>query len=73
MNSATTNFNICFFHHQLARIPPTVDLKRTQLQLAKSYFVEAQRMYTKILGSTHPETIDTTSHLTDVLNDLSLM
>ena len=43
LNAAVGNCNIGRFYHRLGNIQPTVDSQRTQLLLAKSHFVEAQR------------------------------
>jgi hypothetical protein len=63
VNVAFTNFNMGKFYGQLANIQPTVDAKRTQLLLAKSHFVEALRIQSKVYGPTHPSTVKTASHL----------
>ena len=72
-NTATGNFNIGGFYYRLTSIQPTDDLKRKQLLLAKSHFVEALRIQSRILGPTHPGTIKVSSGLTTVLSELSLI
>jgi hypothetical protein len=71
LNAAISNHNIGGFYFKLAKIQPTLDAKRTQLLLAKSYYEEAQRIYSKIYGPTHPSTADASSELTIVLRELS--
>jgi tetratricopeptide (TPR) repeat protein len=70
-NTAIGHYNIATFYHKLANIQPTVDLKRAQLLLAKSHFVEVRRIRSKIDGPTHPNTINVSSWLTIVLRELS--
>jgi len=48
-----------------------VDAMRTHLTIAKSHFVEAQRIWLKIHGPTHPYVIDAASRLNVVLRQLS--
>jgi hypothetical protein len=71
LNAAIGNNNLGEFCYKLARKQPTVDAKRTQLLLAKSYYEDAQRIYSKIYGPTHPSTADASSQLTIVLRELS--
>jgi hypothetical protein len=70
LNTAAGNFSIGAFYHHLANIQPTVDLKFAQLLLAKSHFVEALRIRSKIYGPTHPSTAYVSSKLTTVLREL---
>lgn len=51
----------------------TIGSKRMQLQLAQSYLVEALRIWSKIDGPTHPNTVDTASQLTIISEELSLI
>jgi hypothetical protein len=72
LNTAKGNFNIGGFYYCLTSIQPTADLKGKQLLLAKSHFVEALRIRSKIHGPTHPSTVDVSSWLTTVLSKLTL-
>jgi hypothetical protein len=73
VNTSGGNFNIGTFYHQVAYIQPTVDSKQKQLLLAKSHFVEALRIRSKIDGPTHPSTVNVSFCLNIVLRDLSLI
>jgi tetratricopeptide (TPR) repeat protein len=64
LNTAIGNKNLGNFYYKLAKRQPTVDATRTQLLLSKSYHEEAQRIYLKIYGPTHPSTVNTSSLLT---------
>jgi hypothetical protein len=69
--AAFGNKNIGEFHQKLARNQSTVDAKRTHLLLVKSHHEEAQRIYSKIHGLTHPSTVDAASRMTSTLIALS--
>jgi hypothetical protein len=69
--AATGNEDLAKLHCQLVDKQPTVDLKRTHISLAKSHIETALRIYFKIYGPTHPETIRTSSLLAVVSNWLS--
>jgi hypothetical protein len=71
LNTALGKNYLGEFCHKLADKEPTIDAKRTQLLLAKSYHEEAQRLYPKIYDPTHPGTVHTSSRLTTVLRELS--
>jgi hypothetical protein len=71
LNAATGNKNLGEFYILLAEKQPTVDAKRAQLLLSKSYHEEALRIYSKIYSPTHLDTVDTSSQLTAVLRELS--
>jgi tetratricopeptide (TPR) repeat protein len=71
LNAAIGNNNFGAFYYRLAKIQPTVDAKRTQLLLSKSYHEKAQRIYLKIYDPTHLNTVNTSSQLTTVLRKLS--
>jgi tetratricopeptide (TPR) repeat protein len=70
-NSANGNFSLGIFHYQLSCEQAIVDSQQTQLLLAKSYFEEAIRIYSKIYGPTHLETVEAVSILADILRELS--
>jgi tetratricopeptide (TPR) repeat protein len=71
LNAATGSYNIGLFYHQLAAKQSTADATQTYLILAKSHFVEAQRIWSKTYGPTYPNVIDASSRLTDILRQLS--
>jgi hypothetical protein len=65
--AAVANSNLGSLCCRLAWKENTVDLKRMQFLLAKTHYVEALRIYSKIDGPTHPNTIDASSRLSHVL------
>jgi hypothetical protein len=69
--TAAANSNLGLFHYQLALEQATDALKQTQLLLAKSHHEEALRIFSKIHGPTHPDTVVTVSNLADVTSVLS--
>jgi S-adenosylmethionine/arginine decarboxylase-like enzyme len=71
LNAAIGNHIFGEFYTKLASKQPTVDAMRSQLLLSKYYHEEAQRIYSKIYGPTHSDTINTSSRLTTVLRELS--
>jgi hypothetical protein len=71
LNVATGNYNIGVFYEQLAVKQSTVDAIQTYLTIAKSHLVEAQRIYSKIYGPTHSNTVDAASRLNVVIRTLS--
>jgi hypothetical protein len=71
LNVATENYNIGEFYEKLARKQSTVDATQTYLILAKSHFIEAQRIYSKIYGPTHQYAINASSRLNVVIRILS--
>jgi hypothetical protein len=58
-------------YHQLAGKQVTVDLKQTQLLVAKAYYEESHRIKSKIYGHTNPETVDAASKVAAVSEGLS--
>jgi hypothetical protein len=71
-STAIANRNLGDFYYQLAGKENTVDSMQTQLLLVKPYYVEALRIYSKIDGPTHPNSVDASSRLSDVLSFFSL-
>jgi hypothetical protein len=70
-NVAVINTDIGQFYHKLANKELLdSDKKKTQLLLAKSYFVEAVRILSQIFSSTHPNTVTATYLLNRVLKEL---
>jgi tetratricopeptide (TPR) repeat protein len=70
-HTATGNYNLGRFHHMVAHEETTVDLKQSQLLLAKSYCEESHRIYLKIYGPTHQNTVNATSQLAFISSELS--
>jgi hypothetical protein len=68
---AAGNYNLGLFYYHLAAKQNTVGSRRTQLLLAKPYYVEALRIYSKIDVPSHPNTVDASSRLSDILRELS--
>jgi tetratricopeptide (TPR) repeat protein len=71
MNTTVANIEIGRFHYNFAQVQSTKNTKRTQLQLAKSYFEEAIRIESKIHNPTHPNRVGATFLLSEVLFELS--
>jgi tetratricopeptide (TPR) repeat protein len=71
LDVATGNYNVGKFYEKLAIKQSTVDATQMYLLLAKSHFTDAQRILLKIHGPTHPNTVDASSRLTDILRQLS--
>jgi tetratricopeptide (TPR) repeat protein len=57
INTAIGNMSIAVYYQHLAEVQTSVESKRTQLLLAKSYFEEAMQIQSSRYGPTHPETI----------------
>jgi ABC-type Mn2+/Zn2+ transport system ATPase subunit len=71
VNTAVLNKAIYRFYYQFAMKQSILHMKRTQLQLVKSYLDEAIRIESKIFTPTHPNRVSTASKLTDILHELS--
>jgi hypothetical protein len=69
-NTASENYNLGLFHHQLAGKQAKVDLKQTQFLLAKVYYEESHRIKSKTYGHTNPETVNNASKLAAVSSEL---
>jgi hypothetical protein len=70
-NTAAGNSNLGRYYLQLAVKQATVDLRQTQLLVAKAYFEESHRINLKIYGHTYPKTVDAASQLAAVSSKLS--
>jgi hypothetical protein len=70
INTADANINIGVFHGMVADMQPTIDSKRIQLLLAKSYYEEGLRIKLKIHGPSHPSTVTTSSKLAEIIRAL---
>jgi hypothetical protein len=75
LNTAIANYNYGDFSiavfNQLACEQTTIDLKQPPLLLAKSYYEESHRIFSKINGPTHPNTVKAASRLAVDSNKLS--
>eukprot|EP00596_Hydrurales_sp_CCMP1899_P004393 CAMPEP_0119039972 /NCGR_PEP_ID=MMETSP1177-20130426/9750_1 /TAXON_ID=2985 /ORGANISM="Ochromonas sp, Strain CCMP1899" /LENGTH=246 /DNA_ID=CAMNT_0007004543 /DNA_START=719 /DNA_END=1459 /DNA_ORIENTATION=+ len=69
---AAVNNNLGKFYHMLAGTQPTIDSKRTQLQLSKSYYEQALRIYWKICGPEHSYTLLGGNRLMIVMRELGI-
>eukprot|EP00596_Hydrurales_sp_CCMP1899_P010657 CAMPEP_0119037014 /NCGR_PEP_ID=MMETSP1177-20130426/5108_1 /TAXON_ID=2985 /ORGANISM="Ochromonas sp, Strain CCMP1899" /LENGTH=331 /DNA_ID=CAMNT_0006997679 /DNA_START=319 /DNA_END=1314 /DNA_ORIENTATION=- len=63
VNTATGNINLGNLHYELAKIQLIAYTKKKCLVVAKSYYTETVRIYTKTYGSTNLETIEYASRL----------
>jgi tetratricopeptide (TPR) repeat protein len=66
INTASGNYNLATYHVDLARRQVNSDTKKKHICLAKSYIKEAIRIYTKLFGSAHPQTVKATSNLSGI-------
>jgi hypothetical protein len=66
LNTAVGNSNIGQFYHELAVLQSTADSRPTHLLLAKSHLEEAHRIYSKVYGPSHPDTLYVVSRLAAV-------
>jgi hypothetical protein len=71
VNTSISNGNLGEFHYELAFTDLTSEERKEHLQLSKSYYTEALRIYTKIFGPAHRDTIDSASNLSDISDLLS--
>jgi hypothetical protein len=71
LNVAIGNYSTSKFNERLVVKQSTFDAKRSHLLLAKSRFFEAQRIYSKIYGPTHTNTVDAASRLNVIIRILS--
>jgi tetratricopeptide (TPR) repeat protein len=71
VNAATTNFNIGNFYLLRAHESQTTVTRKEHLLLSESKYRESLRIYTKIYGPDHPESLETLSHLSIVSRKLS--
>jgi hypothetical protein len=69
-NAATANSNLGCYYKILATKQPTADLKRNNLQQAKSHVVEAIRIFTKVYGPAHPDTTAARDNLASIFSEL---
>jgi hypothetical protein len=62
-NTAVGNFNLGHFHNHVSQSNLSASKRKEHLSLSKSYFKEALRIFTKVFGPGHPDTIDAASAL----------
>jgi tetratricopeptide (TPR) repeat protein len=67
VNTAIGNTDLGHFHQQLSGTCLSTEQTKEHLQLSKSYYTEALRIYTKIFGPAHQDTIKAASDLSDTL------
>ena len=72
-NFGVANNSIGMFYQKLAGIQLTIDLKRTQLLLAKFHLEECLRIYSKLYGPTHSINLNAESVLASILSELTIM
>jgi tetratricopeptide (TPR) repeat protein len=72
-NTAVSVVNLANFYGQCADAQKTTETRKEQLLLSRSKFVEAVRIYQKILGPNHPTTIGLSSNVSMISNRLSEM
>jgi hypothetical protein len=70
-NTAASNLNLGAFYHKLAKTRQETQRKIEYLLLSKSKYVESVRVWTKIYGPDHPQTIMASSQLSKILRELS--
>jgi hypothetical protein len=70
-NTAIANQNLGKFYAGIALKENTIGSMRPQFLLAKPYCEEALRIYSKIDGPTHPNTVDASSRLSNILSMLN--
>jgi tetratricopeptide (TPR) repeat protein len=71
VNTAASNFNLGDFYHLRAIKGQTTETTKNNLLLSVAKFTESLRIYTKMYGPDHPETMDNSSELSIVLHKLS--
>jgi hypothetical protein len=70
-NTASGNTSLGTFHYELAKRQLTAGTKKEQLCLARSYYIETVRIWTKLYGSSNSKTIEYVSRLSHIELDLS--
>jgi hypothetical protein len=63
--------NTGLYYFKLAKILPMVATKRKYFLISKSHIEEGFRIQTKILGPTHPRTVQAANFLSSLMNELS--
>jgi hypothetical protein len=70
-NTATSNFNLGGFYYLRAEESETVETRKKHLLLSESKYKESLRVYTKINGPDHPDTVETSFYLSTITRKLS--
>jgi hypothetical protein len=70
-NTGASNFNLGAFYHKLAKTQQETQRKIEYLLLSKLKYVESVRIWTKIYGPDHPQTMMASSQLSKILRELS--
>jgi tetratricopeptide (TPR) repeat protein len=71
INTAATNGNLGIFYHLQAEASLSAGIRKEHLSLSISKFNEALRIYTKLFGLDHPNTVQASSRLSIVTHKLS--
>jgi tetratricopeptide (TPR) repeat protein len=71
INTAASNNNLGTFYHQQAEKSQSAGTRKEHLSLSVFKFNEALRIYTKIFGPDHPDTVQASSYLSIVTHKLS--
>jgi tetratricopeptide (TPR) repeat protein len=71
LNTAASNNNLGLFYHLQAEANPSAGIRKEHLSLSVPKLNEALRIYTKIFGPNHPDTVQALSQLSIVTRELS--
>jgi tetratricopeptide (TPR) repeat protein len=71
INTAASNSNLGTFYHHQAETSLSAGIRKKHLLLSVSKFNEALRIYTKLFGPDHPNTVQVSSQLSIVTHKLS--
>jgi tetratricopeptide (TPR) repeat protein len=69
--AAVGNLNLGHFHYQVSQTNLSAGKRKEHLSVSKSYFKEGLRIYIKIFGLDHPDTIEAASCLSMISLELS--
>jgi tetratricopeptide (TPR) repeat protein len=70
LNTAASNNNLGHFYYQQAEASLSADIRKEHLSLSISKFNEALRIYAKLFGPDHPDTVQASSLLSIVVHKL---
>jgi tetratricopeptide (TPR) repeat protein len=71
LNTAVSYHNLGIFHHQQAETSQSAGKRNEHLSLSVSKFNEVLRIYTKLFGPGHPNTVQASSELSTIAHKLS--
>jgi hypothetical protein len=71
INTAASNSNLGNFYHLKAQVSPSAGMRKEYLSLSVCNYKEALRIYTKLFGPGHPDTVEVSYHLSIVTHKLS--